>query len=239
MNFMGRTSTRRRGLVFKETAEYLKVLEEYEERVRAAGPPMETLRLLTCLIEQNPSDYTRWVERRRLLRQVLEEKAYALEEELRWIGEIAQEHAKNYQVWHHFGYVVQALQHDVLEDGRIFALVSEEPKNIHFWGFFLSAVLARGDLALGLKYTEHFIEDDLRNNSPYSIRYTLLERLAASDPGVLEEEKRFLAQRACLRDNPAFWNYVRGLDRAHPGLLVYQACQAMLQERDLPQYYED
>ncbi|KAI5190313.1 protein farnesyltransferase/geranylgeranyltransferase type-1 subunit alpha [Nematocida sp. AWRm77] len=227
------------GLLFKYSKEYLALLEEHKRVMGTDSSTLHSLQVLTALIEWNPSNYTVWVTRRAVLAEVVERTEYSMEEELQWIRETAQKHQKNYQVWHHFGYVVQKLRHDVLADCKILELAEEEPKNIHFWGFFLSSVRSHCSLPRALEYTQRFIEDDVRNNSVYSIRHTILTRLVESEKSLLEEEKAFLLRLPLLRNNPAFWNYVKALEREHPTLGVLQACQAMIQERDITPYYED
>jgi len=228
-----------RGLVFQHPAEYANLLLEQEELVNKRAYSKRSLDVMEQIIECNPSNYTAWVRRREIIEELVRSGEYALEEELRWVKLQATENQKNYQVWHHLRHVVKLMKHDILGDGEILGLAGEEPKNTHFWGFFIESVLSHCEIKKAFEFTGEMIEEDVRNNSAYSARHTLLSYLVESVPGVLEEERRFLAKHAVLARNQAFWNYARALDRAHPELQVVQECEKRIKEREIPKYYED
>ncbi|KAI5189382.1 protein farnesyltransferase/geranylgeranyltransferase type-1 subunit alpha [Nematocida minor] len=215
--------------------EYKHLLKKHAENMLAKEYSKDALDVITSIIYHNPSNYSIWVDRRAILRN-LPDSAYTLEDELVWIKKQAVENQKNYQVWHHFKFVLKSTGHEISTDLDILEIAKKEPKNIHFWGAFIQCYRDRKS---ALEYTGYFIEEDVRNNSAYSIRYTVVMEMAKNREIEMEEEKAFLLRLPILKQNPAYWNYAGALDRAYPEHQILKSCELALQSKEVPKYYED
>ncbi|KAI5172626.1 protein farnesyltransferase/geranylgeranyltransferase type-1 subunit alpha [Nematocida sp. LUAm3] len=230
-------------LQFTHDPVYLLNIEIHWKNMKNNVYTKEALNLLDLLLYYSSTNYTLWADRRIVLENI-EKKEYSLEEELTWIKEMTKENQKNYQVWNHFLYIVFELKYDILQDADIVEITNEEPKNIHFWGFFLLCVSSFSDLSQALDFTKKYIEKDIRNNSAYCIRYSLLEKYVESlqeeeKEALIQKEKDFLIGISLLKHNLSFWNYVHAIDKEWPSYNLQQSCADALKERVFKQQNED
>jgi protein farnesyltransferase/geranylgeranyltransferase type-1 subunit alpha len=162
------------------------------------------LRLTAAVIDINPAHYTVWLFRFRIVRAL----GIPVAREILWLNEVALQHLKNYQIWHHRQSLLDlALARDLPgeeeAEGRtaraalaasemafLKTMLAEDAKNYHVWsyrhllvrrlGLWPSASPASplGDAELAA--TMEFIAADVRNNSAWAHRFYLV----FSDPAV-------------------------------------------------------
>ncbi|OAG30180.1 protein farnesyltransferase/geranylgeranyltransferase type-1 subunit alpha [Nematocida displodere] len=227
---------------FKHSPEYFEILSVHQQYLQEPSDITEHLFAMTLLLEYNPANYTLWVQRRDRLPEAFSTTAYTPEDELTWLKGVVAKHQKCFQAWHHFKALLSFLSYNFLEDQEILSLVDAEPKNMHFWGFFVFAVKDTSHLGAALSFTEGFISKDVRNNSAFAARHAVLSRMlqaGAKPEHLLQEEKAFLLRLPHLTHNAAFWNYVSALSRAHPQAHLMKACCKSLRSVSLPKYHED
>ncbi|KAH9386727.1 protein farnesyltransferase/geranylgeranyltransferase type-1 subunit alpha [Nematocida major] len=212
----------------KYPSDYVVLMEKHIEAMKAEKYTIDALHRTSTLLFHFPTNYTVWVDRRKILLG-LPEAEYTLQDELAWIKAKAADNQKNYQVWHHFKFVLRKTSHEISTDLEILELVKEEPKNIHFWGVFLACTQ---DVPSALEYTKYFIEVDVRNNSPFSIRHTLIMPLLKESADAVEKERAFLLGLPILKRNDAYWNYVNAMDREFPEHAILQECEAHLKSKE-------
>lgn len=160
------------GIRIKYPTEYPFLIRKNDRNIKEKIYNKESLDLTNSIIEYCPSNYSVWIDRRSILENIPAEE-YKIEEEIDWIKYKAKYNQKNYQIWNHFRYVLERTKHKIEEDEEILEIAKEEPKNIHFWGVFLNCT---EEIDRGIEYTGYFIEQDIRNNSAYSIRYALIKK---------------------------------------------------------------
>lgn len=218
------------GISYNYTKEYVEAKRAYdlvaEARVQSRKYTSESLCAVKKYISVLPTDYSAWVLHREVVDFLVSNGNYSLQEELEWIRPLARAHHKNYQIWHHFQILVEKMQHNILKDPEILSICEDEPKSIHFWGFFVRAVNLH--LYKALAFTEQMIRRDVRNNSAFSARSTVLIRLLRQPRSpldvLLERERGFLSEIAVLEKNPAFWAYVESLSTIYPRACIKGAC---------------
>ncbi|KAI5181233.1 protein farnesyltransferase/geranylgeranyltransferase type-1 subunit alpha [Nematocida sp. AWRm80] len=219
-------------------SEYLSLLHEHKANMLKETHSLEELQIINMLLETCCNSYTLWVNRREILPEIIATTEYTLEDELQWLKEVISHELKNYQVWHHLKYLIHQLKLDIVNDRELLQIIKKDHKNIHFWGAFITA-LDYSDLYQALQYTEAFIIEDQRNNSVFSIRYTILKRILQSNPEYLDKEILFVLKIALLQKNPAYWNYVTGLDEEYPEKSIFKKCLVQLKQKEIPHYHED
>ncbi|KAI5185121.1 protein farnesyltransferase/geranylgeranyltransferase type-1 subunit alpha [Nematocida homosporus] len=228
-------------LRFKHHSVYLLTIDKHKHNIHNKIYTFESLSVLNELLYYAPSDYSLWMDRRQLIAHIPTTE-YTMEQEFQWTKQTAAENQKNYQVWNHLLFVVKQLKYDITRDPDIYNMAKEEPKNIHFWGFFLSTVKLFSSHERAIAFATIFIKLDIRNNSAYAIKYALLshflplcseiERLA-----YIQLEQTFLGKINRLKNNPAFWNYVSALPRLDPQFQgIHSQCSAAHEDSN---YHED
>ncbi|KAI5149650.1 uncharacterized protein NESG_01238 [Nematocida ausubeli] len=222
-------------LSVKYPDEYIHLLKQHAVNMQEENYSTQALDIITSIIYYCPTNYTVWVDRRKVLGKIPRD-TYNYNKELTWIKKRAHENQKNYQVWHHFKHVLTEMNHEISEDLDILEIVRKDPKNIHFWGVFLACAK---NVESALEYTKYFIEEDVRNNSAYSIRYTLISPILKQDPARFQKEKEFLLSLPVLKYNLAYWNYLAGLNRMFPESDLLVRCEGILESKEVPKYYED
>lgn len=222
-------------LSIKYPAEYKLLQKQHTQNMKEKSYTKSSLDTTSLIIEYCPSNYSVWIDRREILRNIAEEE-YRIEEEIEWIKEQADENQKNYQVWHHFKYIMKKTKYNIAEDLDILEIAKKEPKNIHFWGAFLECT---EDTESALEYTKYFIEEDVRNNSAYSIRYSVILKKRRLSSEEIEKEKNFLLSLPILKQNLAYWNYAYAVDKLFPLHEIFSSCEHALKSKVVPNYYED
>jgi protein farnesyltransferase/geranylgeranyltransferase type-1 subunit alpha len=102
-----------------------------------------------------------------------------LDDELDLMDDIAVEHMKTYQVWHHRRLIITKVGATspfrvAAELAFIASALSEDAKNYHTWSYrqWLLAHFNRDDLWDGeLGYVDAMLRDDIRNNSAWHHRF--------------------------------------------------------------------
>ncbi|KAI5168188.1 protein farnesyltransferase/geranylgeranyltransferase type-1 subunit alpha [Nematocida sp. AWRm79] len=222
-------------LTINYTEEYVQLLKQHNNNMTNEDYSIQSLNTISCVLYHCPTNYTVWVDRRKVLEEIPRE-VYSFEQELVWTKKQAVENMKNYQVWHHLKYVLSKVENEISEDLDILEIVRKDTKNIHFWGVFLACTK---NVESALEYTKYFIEIDVRNNSAYSIRHTLIIPLLRKSTVHLNKEKDFLLSLPILKHNLAFWNYVMALDKEFPACKLLELCEAAMEAKQIPKYYED
>lgn len=219
----------------KYSAEYTNLLKQHKENMARKDYTVNTLNVITSLLFHCPTNYTVWVDRREVIRNISTD-LHTYADELQWIKKQAAENQKNYQVWHHFKFVLSKIDHEISEDLEILKIAKKEPKNIHFWGTLLACSKKKES---ALEYTKYFIECDVRNNSAYSIRYSLILPILKNHKQRICDEKCFLLSLPILKHNLAYWNYVTALEEEFPEYEILKACELALKSKTIPKYYQD
>lgn len=152
-----------------------------------------------AVIRENPAHYTAYIERRRIMRELL--RAGQLQPadvaaELSLSAELIAETPKNFQVWHHRSALWLEMlapeQRRVLcakEVAFLDSVLDVDAKNYHLWDYRLALVLSLDDERCAGSFSEldacrdelarsaAMLHEDLRNNSVWSYRHQLLRRL--------------------------------------------------------------
>ncbi|KAI7887034.1 protein prenylyltransferase [Lichtheimia hyalospora FSU 10163] len=131
------------------------------------------------IIEMNPAHYTVWQYRQ----DVVFGMGADLSKELDFINEMAENQAKNYQIWHYRQVIVDRLDDGSQELDFINAIIDEDSKNYHAWSY-RQWVVSRFGLWQGeLQYTADLLVFDVRNNSAWNHRHFVL----FSQPGSVNQ----------------------------------------------------
>ena len=193
------------------------------------------LRLTEHVISMNPAHYTVWLYRFSIIKML----DLPVPEEIAWVNEVALQHLKNYQIWHHRHQLIDhyfpqisdspdkvaALARSETEFLRI--MLAEDTKNYHVWSYrqYLARRLHNFTPA-ELAATEAFIDADVRNNSAWSHRFFLVfsdpetttptshstERDPAVPPAIVDRELAYARAKIALApQNQSPWNYLRGV----------------------------
>ncbi|KAI5306398.1 CAAX geranylgeranyltransferase alpha subunit [Ascosphaera pollenicola] len=133
------------------------------------------LKLTEDVIALNPAHYTVWIYRARII-DALNKDLY---EELAWLNKSALKHLKNYQIWHHRQTIVSnTTQFPTLPTGEqsfLMKMFAQDAKNYHVWSYrhWLVRHFKLWDDPQELRDVEFLLNEDVRNNSAWSHRWTL------------------------------------------------------------------
>nr|AZK16210.1 farnesyltransferase/type I geranylgeranyltransferase alpha subunit [Catharanthus roseus] len=190
---------------FSETMNYFRAIYFADERSSRA------LQLTAEAIKHNPGNYTVWQFRRR----ILEALNANLQEELEYLGSIAEGNTKNYQIWHHRRWVAEKLGSDARSKELEFTKkIFMDAKNYHAWSHRQWVLQALGGWEDELAYCQQLLEEDIFNNSAWNQRYFVLTRspLHGGIEAMRESEVSY-AVNAIISDpgNESPWRYLRGL----------------------------
>ena len=147
--------------------------------------------------------------------------------EIELLRRVATDNPKNYQLWNHrrkFG-VHRGAEHAGHEMEFSAACLAYDAKNYHAWAHRQAILSAFGSQmpslwAEELVVTEKFLREDLRNNSAWTQRYFILEKipleqasmLLGSPQEVYNREVDFVIVKINLAPhNEAAWGYLRAL----------------------------
>ncbi len=140
----------------------------------------------------NPAHYTVWLYRFSIITAL----GVPIPTEIAWVNEVALQHLKNYQIWHHRHLLVDhyfpAISSSADEVAKLAqsetdflkTMLAEDTKNYHVWSYRQYLVRKLGNWGADeLASTEDFITEDVRNNSAWSHRFFLV----FSDPSTTTE----------------------------------------------------
>lgn len=194
------------------------------------------LRLTETIINLNPAYYTVWLYRASIIFAM----KLSIPDEIKWLNQVALEHLKNYQIWHHRHLLVDnyfpTISHDHTAIANFAAsereflqlMLSEDTKNYHVWSYRSYLVEKAGiwDVPEELQDMDRMIADDVRNNSAWSHRFFLLfSNPKHSTPGIaatehdpatpstlVDREVAYAKEKIALApQNQSPWNYLRGV----------------------------
>lgn len=181
------------------------------------------LELTSYLINVNPSHYTIWGYRQRILKELQD---CDLRSELEWLNKIQEEHPKSYQSWHHRMWLVELLKERQLfniehELDYVSMAIVDESKNYHVWAYRQWLVKEFDVWEQERVFVEECIKVDVRNNSAWNQRYFLFTRgfhpsLPRQDVRPTSEQMNkevvyVLGQIARAISNESPWMYLRGI----------------------------
>ncbi|KAI9660866.1 MAG: CAAX geranylgeranyltransferase alpha subunit [Trizodia sp. TS-e1964] len=192
---------------YSEAMSYLRAVmaaNELSERV---------LGLTEDIISMNPANYTVWLYRVNVLFELKRD----LRAELQWVSEVALQHQKNYQIWHHRQTIMQQLGDPAGETDFIAKMFLKDSKNYHVWSYRQWLVRRFRLWDTELPDIEALLARDVRNNSAWNHRYFVVfgrEDGAAVSEEVVEREIAYTHNAIALApQNPSPWNYLRGVLR--------------------------
>jgi protein farnesyltransferase/geranylgeranyltransferase type-1 subunit alpha len=165
---------------FSLAHDYLRALLQSNERSERA------LALTTWCLKLNPANYTTWTYRR----DILKERGYDRQEELKWTATLGGRNPKHYQLWHHRRAILEkeslplqlqlSLQHinesNIVQDELTYItqVLNEDGKNYHAWSHRQWILLTYNSTTLWqqeLPFIDTLIIDDGRNNSAWNHRW--------------------------------------------------------------------
>ncbi|GFP55548.1 protein farnesyltransferase/ geranylgeranyltransferase type-1 subunit alpha [Trichoderma asperellum] len=215
---------------YAEAVSYLRAVmasEEYSPRC---------LRLTERVIAMNPGHYTVWLYRFKIVSAL----KLSVTDEIQWLNDVALDHLKNYQIWHHRQLLLDhhyantlssdaeaAKQFAKSETDFISKILSKDTKNYHVWSY-RQYLITKLDYwsPFELATTQSMIEDDLRNNSAWSHRFFIVfsdpsisTKGSAStehDPkvpdAIIDREIAYAQEKIKLApQNQSSWLYLRGV----------------------------
>lgn len=208
------------------------------------------LDLTEHIISMNAAHYTVWLYRASTLFALNAD----IDQELNWVNEVALEHQKNYQIWHHRQLLIDHLYPGVSSDPTTLQelaeseidfmtrMFDEDSKNYHVWSYrqYLVRKLNLFNDA-ELKSIETLLRTDVRNNSAWSHRFYVVfsdpknttpgSRATEHDPKIPDEiiDREIEFSKAATFEAPqnqSPWNYLRGVLRKGGRKLSSQECFA-------------
>jgi protein farnesyltransferase/geranylgeranyltransferase type-1 subunit alpha len=206
--------------------------EEYSERALA---------LTGEIIEMNPAHYTVWEYRLRILKSIgsklipkdqwlINDVDNPVVEVETWINRVTLDNPKNYQVWNYRQNLeaVGSLQFYNGEHLLVQMVLDDDSKNFHAWSHLKWVVgRAKGLLPCQaeLKFSEKWIEQDVRNNSAWSYRHFVYENDKSiadklkHDQHLFDVEVEYVEQCISLApQNESPWNYLQALYEFRPNI---------------------
>eukprot|EP00775_Hariotina_reticulata_P003675 gene3675-3936_t len=176
----------------KELLAYFRAVAEQGERSE------RVLQLTAELIESNSADYTAWQYRWETLMELQAD----LTQEYQFTLRVAEESAKNYQLWNHRRKLASRLGPSTAELELQFCAeaLAADAKNYHAWAHRQAVVAAAGAWQRELEYVDGLLQQD-HTLDQYN---SLLE--------LLDAEVEYAAAQICRApDNESAWNYLWGL----------------------------
>lgn len=197
------------------------------------------LRLTDLVIDMNPSHYTVWLYRFKIISTL----QLPVPDEITWLNQVALENLKNYQIWHHRQLLVDYYYPDLSAKAEqepailtnfanserqfIETMLQEDSKNYHVWSYRQALVRKLNIFNITeLAATQNLIEADVRNNSAWSHRFFLMFSNPAHatadlsptehDPKIpvdlITKESKYAEEKILLApQNQSPWNYLRGV----------------------------
>ncbi|MCJ1309146.1 CAAX geranylgeranyltransferase alpha subunit [Agyrium rufum] len=147
---------------YSEAMSYLRALMAKDECSERA------IDLTEHIISMNPSHYTVWLYRAKVIRVLGSD----LQEELNWLNVISLKHLKNYQIWHHRQVIMSQVPHLPSNEIPFLArMLSKEVKNYHVWSYRQWLVRHFSLWDAELPFVEALLRSDIRNNSAWNHRW--------------------------------------------------------------------
>jgi len=186
---------------FTDTLNYFRAIIQKDERSRRA------LDITKEVIELNAANYTAWYYRRLILESIKAD----YREELKFVSEMALEHPKNYQIWHHRLVVVEILNDPSNELDFTAEVLTEDAKNYHAWSHRQWVIKKFNFWDKELDYCEKLLTEDIRNNSAWNQRYFVVTHFGLTKE-TREREIRYSMEKISKSpNNESAWNYLVGL----------------------------
>eukprot|EP00878_Enallax_costatus_P012747 GHUV01013311.1.p1 GENE.GHUV01013311.1~~GHUV01013311.1.p1 ORF type:complete len:222 (+),score=64.47 GHUV01013311.1:601-1266(+) len=156
----------------KYSKQHREVLGYFNACLKKGEKSERVLALTADVITANSAHYTAWQYRW----QVLQELETDLTQEYAFTKQVADESAKNYQLWNHRRKLAKALGADSTEAELRFCTdaVDADSKNYHAWAHRQVVVAAAGTWQQEMQYVEQLIRQDVRNNSAWNQRMFVL-----------------------------------------------------------------
>jgi protein farnesyltransferase/geranylgeranyltransferase type-1 subunit alpha len=193
------------------------------------------LKLTEHIISMNPAHYTVWLYRFDIVRGL----NIPILDEIEWLDEVAYEHTKNYQIWHHrqllFDHYYPAIADSPDEVKRfgqsernfMMKMFADDAKNYHVWSYRQYVVRKLGMWDEGeLESMASMIDQDVQNNSAWSHRFFLVfsnpayatkgshstEHDPAVPAAVVDREMEYAKLKITRApQNQSPWNYLAGV----------------------------
>ncbi|KAL0577192.1 CAAX geranylgeranyltransferase alpha subunit [Marasmius crinis-equi] len=198
------------------TVEYKDATDYFRGIVKIGEKSERVLELTRNIIDMNPAHYSVWQYRYETLLALNSD----LEAELQLMNDVAIEHLKTYQVWHHRRLLMTRIRKPVPELRFIASSFTSDAKNYHTWSYrqWILAHFNEEELwKEELDFIDHMLNSDIRNNSAWHHRFFVVFESGVR-PGeadrerVLKRELIFVKQNISLApNNPSAWNYLRGI----------------------------
>ncbi|CAE6936514.1 FTA [Symbiodinium sp. CCMP2456] len=207
-------------LGFEEVHSYFRAIQQRNETSERA------LHLTADVIEHNSANYTAWYYRRRCLKDL----GIDLEEERVFTDKWARDCPKNYQVWYHRRWLVsemaararahtpgpeaeatiQQIAKTELDYHLECMRVNSDYKNYNGWSHRQYILQHFNMWHEELPFVELLLEEDIRNNSAWNHRYTVVRNQSwPLTDSIRDRELAFAMQaiRKCA-SNECAWNYL-------------------------------
>jgi len=175
----------------KEKAkEYLVLREQFLEAKKNNDASMETLKLLTSLLNMAGDCYSYWNYRKKVISQLedsstKEDKSKLHLSELKWLESLVATHPKSYWVWFHRQWLTTRV--DEMDWKREIELcdlaLESDQRNFHCWNYrrYVENVF-RVPYDQELQFTTKKIEQNFSNYSSWHQRSYILSSIYASKP---------------------------------------------------------
>ncbi|KAG7095416.1 hypothetical protein E1B28_006165 [Marasmius oreades] len=155
------------------TAEYKDATDYFRGIVETGEKSERVLELTQNIINMNPAHYSVWQYRYETLLALDSD----LEAELQQMNQVAIDHLKTYQVWHHRRLLMTRIRKPVPELRFIASSFSTDGKNYHTWSYrqWLLAYFNEDELWKGeLDFVDQMLNLDIRNNSAWHHRFFIV-----------------------------------------------------------------
>jgi len=210
---------------------YQSAMDYFRAIIKKGEKSPRAMNLTTELIFMNPSHYSIWEYRKK----IIIEMKHDLNQELDFLDELAIDHPKSYQLWHHRRSLVEFYRYFDREIPFINAALKEDAKNFHAWAYRQWVVKTCALWKEEMLYLTQSILADVRNNSAWNQRYFVLTQNpdeVTSD--VLSKEIQFTLDAIKLApNNESPWNYLLAIVKKYDSSRLknlLQFCEGMLQD---------
>jgi len=166
--------------------------------------------LTEAVIYLNPSHYTVWLYRQKLINEL----KINLEAELDFLDNLVEDNPKCYQLWQHRQFVIDLYGSASREEKFFLKVLDDDSKNFHSWSY-RQWVLRRFDLwDQEIPFVESLLEKDVRNNSAWNQRYYVVTQNphAELSQDTINIETQYTVDKIrYVPFNEPPWNYLKGL----------------------------
>lgn len=174
----------------------------------------ESLGVTTLVLWINSSHYQAWIYRRDILNNLEGKYPDIWNMELEWVRGKSLECLKNYQIWHHRQIVVEKTDPDMDEElDCLDGVLSRDFKNHHLWMYRIWLVnRCNGEIVESeMKRSNRWILMDPFNNSFWSYRYFLIEKLGSPRDMIRDEIRRCEDLLGKYPMNQSVVNFMEGM----------------------------